>query len=245
MAASSSAVVVEKKEAEGRYEKAIDRGDSAIMLERAGDGLCTLNLGNLMAGESATIRYRYAQLLRYEHGSVRIAVPTVIAPRYGDPAAAGLEPHQVPATDLARRVPVRAFDRPRRRHRGGRARLALAPDRHQADGGGRAGDARPGCLPRPRLRAQRRRAHRPVAGGGRPRRRRATSRWRASSPTCPARRARCRSGSSCWWTARARWRATAWRPPVVRCTASSPRSRRPTGSRSRASAARSCTRPRG
>ena len=55
-----------------------------------------VNLGNLMAGESATIRYRYAQLLRFEHGSVRLAVPTVIAPRYGDPAAAGLAPHQVP-----------------------------------------------------------------------------------------------------------------------------------------------------
>jgi Ca-activated chloride channel family protein len=96
-----AAVVVEKKAAEGRYEKAIDQGDSAIMLERAGDGLCTLNLGNLMAGESATIRYRYAQLLRFEHGSVRLAVPTVIAPRYGDPAAAGLAPHQVPTTDLA------------------------------------------------------------------------------------------------------------------------------------------------
>ena len=96
-----SALVVEKKEAEGRYENAIDQGDSAIMLERAGDGLCTLNLGNLMAGESATIRYCYAQLLRYEHGSVRIAVPTVIAPRYGDPAAAGVAPHQVPETDLA------------------------------------------------------------------------------------------------------------------------------------------------
>ncbi len=96
-----AAVVVEKKEAEGRYEKAIDRGDSAIMLERAGDGLCALNLGNLMAGEAATIRYRYAQLLSYRHGSVRIAVPTVIAPRYGDPAAAGLDPHQVPESDLA------------------------------------------------------------------------------------------------------------------------------------------------
>src|SRR6478735_6811298 len=52
-----SAVVVERKEAEGRYEKAIDKGDTAIMLERAGDGLCTLNLGNLMAGEIAVIRY--------------------------------------------------------------------------------------------------------------------------------------------------------------------------------------------
>jgi Ca-activated chloride channel family protein len=96
-----SAVVVEKKEASARYEDAIDKGDTAIMLERAGDGLCTLNLGNLMAGESALIRYRYAQLLRFEHGSVRLAVPTVIAPRYGDPAAAGLDPHQVPTTDLA------------------------------------------------------------------------------------------------------------------------------------------------
>lgn len=95
------ATVVEKREAERDYEKAIDKGDTAIMLERAGDGLCTLNLGNLMAGEKATIRYRYAQLLRFEHGSVRLAVPTVIAPRYGDPQDAGLQPHQVPANDLA------------------------------------------------------------------------------------------------------------------------------------------------
>jgi len=95
------ASVVEKKQAERDYEQAIDQGDTAIMLERAGDGLCTLNLGNLMAGESATIRYRYAQLLRFEHGSVRLAVPTVIAPRYGDPRAAGLQAHQAPTNDLS------------------------------------------------------------------------------------------------------------------------------------------------
>ncbi len=93
-------VVVEKRAAEAQYEDAIDKGDTAIMLERAGDGLCTVNLGNLLSGEEATIRYRYAQLLRFEHGSVRLAVPTVIAPRYGDPAAAGLQPHQQPVTDL-------------------------------------------------------------------------------------------------------------------------------------------------
>src|SRR5207342_2403684 len=48
----------------------------------------------------ATIHYRYAQLLRFEHGSVRLAVPTVIAPRYGDPSAAGLQPHQQPVNSL-------------------------------------------------------------------------------------------------------------------------------------------------
>ena len=94
-------VVVEKRAAEAQYEEAIEKGDTAIMLERAGDGLCTVNLGNLMAGEEATIRYRYAQLLRFEHGSVRLAVPTVIAPRYGDPSAAGLQPHQQPVNDLS------------------------------------------------------------------------------------------------------------------------------------------------
>jgi len=95
------AAVVERKAAERDYEQAIDKGDTAIMLERAGDGLCTLNLGNLMAGESAKIRYRYAQLLSFEHGSVRLTIPTVIAPRYGNPKAAGLRPHQVPTSDLA------------------------------------------------------------------------------------------------------------------------------------------------
>jgi Ca-activated chloride channel family protein len=93
-------VVVEKRVAEAKYEEAIGQGDTAIMLERAGDGLCTVNLGNLMAGEEATIRYRYAQLLRFEHGSVRLTIPTVIAPRYGDPSAAGLQPHQQPVSDL-------------------------------------------------------------------------------------------------------------------------------------------------
>jgi Ca-activated chloride channel family protein len=100
-----TAAVVEKKAAEENYEKALDKGDSAIMLERGANGLLTMNLGNLMAGENAVIRYRYAQLLRFEQGSVRLAIPTVIAPRYGDPAAAGLAPHQVPETALTASYP--------------------------------------------------------------------------------------------------------------------------------------------
>lgn len=49
-------IVVEKKAAEAQYEEAIEKGDTAIMLERAGSGLCTVNLGNLMAGESSMPR---------------------------------------------------------------------------------------------------------------------------------------------------------------------------------------------
>ena len=98
-------VVVEKSTGEAQYEEAIDKGDTAILLELAGDGLYTVNFGNLMAGEEATITYRYGERLRFEHGTVRLTIPTVIAPRYGDAAAAGLQPHQVPSHDLAQDYP--------------------------------------------------------------------------------------------------------------------------------------------
>lgn len=92
--------VVEKKQAERQYEDAITDGDSAIMLEEAGPGLYTVSLGNLMAGESAVIRYRYALLLSWQGDRLRFLLPTTIAPRYGDPEAAGLQPHQVPSASL-------------------------------------------------------------------------------------------------------------------------------------------------
>lgn len=98
-------VVVERKKAEADYEDAIEKGDTAIMLEQAGDNLYTVNLGNLMPGEEAVIRYRYGQLLRFEKGRVRLAIPTVIAPRFGKPDDAGLEPHQAPTTDLLATYP--------------------------------------------------------------------------------------------------------------------------------------------
>jgi hypothetical protein len=47
------------------------------------------------------VRLRYAQVLQFEQHGLRLVVPTVIAPRYGDPVAdAGLKPHQVVEHDL-------------------------------------------------------------------------------------------------------------------------------------------------
>lgn len=94
------AVAVKRARAREDYEAAIDAGDSAALLEQAGDGLFTLSLGNLMAGESARIRYRYAQVLDRAGDEVRLAVPTVVAPRYGAAAEHGLAPHQAPEADL-------------------------------------------------------------------------------------------------------------------------------------------------
>lgn len=97
--------VVAKAEGERIYEAALEDGNTAVMVERAGDGMYTANLGNLLPGERALLRFRYAQLLSFTQGQVRLVVPTVIAPRYGDARSAGLQPHQVPVTDLCMTYP--------------------------------------------------------------------------------------------------------------------------------------------
>lgn len=96
-----SGAVIEKKQAEQGYEDAIAEGNTAILLEQNFDGSYTLNLGNLAPGESCVVRLRYAQVLQFEQHGLRLVVPTVIAPRYGDPVAdARLRPHQVVEHDL-------------------------------------------------------------------------------------------------------------------------------------------------
>ena len=98
--------VVEKVEAEQRYEQAMDEGDAPVMLQRSGDGLCTANLGNFKPGEEAVIEYRCGQLQTVEQGRVRLCVPTTVAPRYGHPVLGGKQqPHQVPEASLAVEYP--------------------------------------------------------------------------------------------------------------------------------------------
>lgn len=97
--------VLAKKQAESNYEEAISDGNSAIMLERADDGICTINVGNLLAGERAEICYRFSQLLNWQQDSLRINLPTTIAPRYGDPIKAGWQIHQVTDYSLLAEYP--------------------------------------------------------------------------------------------------------------------------------------------
>lgn len=81
--------VVEKAAAEGAYEDAMQAGDAAVMLEELEPGLYTMNVGNLLPGESAKITFRYAMLYRWSGDRLRLLLPTTVAPRYGD------SPHQV------------------------------------------------------------------------------------------------------------------------------------------------------
>ncbi|MBK5962657.1 hypothetical protein CCR95_00680 [Thiocystis minor] len=85
-----------RQEAEETYEEAIHGGDSAILVQRVGSSLFTVNLGNLQPGQTARLRYRYALLSSWNDDWMRLLFPTTLAERYGTPSAAGLDPHQVP-----------------------------------------------------------------------------------------------------------------------------------------------------
>ena len=94
------ATAVARKAAERRYEEAVDQGDSAALLTQNDEGLYTANLANLMPGETAVIRYRYAEHLLAHRGLARLRIPTAITPRYGNPSAGGLDGASVPRYDL-------------------------------------------------------------------------------------------------------------------------------------------------
>ena len=87
--------VVARAQAEADYEEALSEGDAAIMLEKNHDDSYCLNLGNLAPRESCIITLRYAQVLQFEQGALRLLIPTTIAPRYeGGPHDSGLAAHQ-------------------------------------------------------------------------------------------------------------------------------------------------------
>ena len=91
-----SGTVVERFAAARRYEDAVTDGDAAVLLEQPQPGLYAASVGNLAPGETASVRFRYGLLLRWNADRVGLVIPMTIAPRYGDPASGGLAPHQEP-----------------------------------------------------------------------------------------------------------------------------------------------------
>ena len=101
------ATVIEKNKATEKFEKAIDDGDTPVMVEKSASGLYTANLGNLKNKEEVTIEIEYAQLLRFEQGQVRICIPTVIAPRFGEShQSGGLALHETDSVNPMAEYPL-------------------------------------------------------------------------------------------------------------------------------------------
>jgi len=72
----------EKDEAFAEYEKAVRRGDSAVLLESCRPDIFQISLGNIASGEKASISITYLENIEVVDSELRWMVPTVIAPRY-------------------------------------------------------------------------------------------------------------------------------------------------------------------
>ncbi|WP_086932067.1 VIT domain-containing protein [Agarilytica rhodophyticola] len=92
-----TASIIEKKQAQTRYEDAITDGDTAIMLEQLEEGMYTMNIGNLMPDGDISIALNYAFIQRWQGNSLRLFIPTTIAQRYGH---SSFSPHQVPESNI-------------------------------------------------------------------------------------------------------------------------------------------------
>ena len=88
-------------DAQNQYEDAIEQGDSAVMLRQASPGSYVMNVANLLPGETARVRYRYAEVLCWQQNQLRYFVPTTMAPRYGDPWQSGFRPFEMSDSVLA------------------------------------------------------------------------------------------------------------------------------------------------
>jgi Ca-activated chloride channel family protein len=114
-------VVQERGEARRTYQKAMDDGKRAALLEQERDDIFTVHAGNLPPGETVSIRIAYSERLPFfEDGTTQIRLPLVVAPRYipGTPLTReavgdGVEVDTDQVPDASRITPprlVRGFD---------------------------------------------------------------------------------------------------------------------------------------
>ena len=104
--ARQEGTILPRRQAERTYEEALAEGDAPVMLEAHADGLHSANIGNLKPGDEIVVEVRMAQLVQFEQGRLRLAMPATIAPRYGSAAQAGLQPQQAPVASLQAEYPL-------------------------------------------------------------------------------------------------------------------------------------------
>jgi Ca-activated chloride channel family protein len=82
-------ILKERGQAREEYQQAIQAGHRAAISEEERPNVFSLRVGNLLAGEKATVRFRMVQPLLFSEGEATFRFPLVVAPRYipGTPLA--------------------------------------------------------------------------------------------------------------------------------------------------------------
>jgi Ca-activated chloride channel family protein len=76
------AEIKEKKEAREIYEKAVEEGRTASLLEQQRPNMFKMSIGNIMSGDSIIIEMKYTELLIPEDKLYQFVYPNVVGPRY-------------------------------------------------------------------------------------------------------------------------------------------------------------------
>lgn len=74
--------VDERDRAFDRYDRALERGDGAFLLDEERPNVFTFSVGNLLPGTRAEVTVTYVEVLARSGAEVRFRLPTTIAPRY-------------------------------------------------------------------------------------------------------------------------------------------------------------------
>ena len=78
------AQIEEKQKARADYEKAKQEGKRASLLEQNRPNVFTMNVSNIMVGDTIVVELRYTELLVPEKGQYSFVYPTVVGPRYSN-----------------------------------------------------------------------------------------------------------------------------------------------------------------
>ncbi len=80
-----TAKIKEKEEAKTEYQAAKSEGKSASLLEQKRPNVFTMDVANIMPGDTAAIELHYTQLIRPKEGIYEFMFPTVVGPRFVAP----------------------------------------------------------------------------------------------------------------------------------------------------------------
>ncbi|HEX7899919.1 MAG TPA: VIT domain-containing protein [Planctomycetota bacterium] len=108
-------VVKERGQARQDYQEAVKKGKRAALLEQDRDDVFTVQVGNLPAGETVSVKITYSERLPFfDDGATELRLPLVVAPRYipgkavdRDPVGAGVEWDTDQVPDASRVTPPR------------------------------------------------------------------------------------------------------------------------------------------
>lgn len=83
-----TAQIKEKEEAKQEFEQAKSEGKSASLLEQKRSNVFTMDVANIMPGDTVNIELHYTELITPEEGNYQFVFPTVVGPRYSEPEEA-------------------------------------------------------------------------------------------------------------------------------------------------------------